>query len=82
MTVLRNMYKILIVLTLAISSCSSPNYKDPHVIIHTDFGKIEVELYPQKAPQSVAAFVSYINKGFYKKQFLLPCAESRGSSYR
>ena len=61
-----NMYKPLIILALTISSCSSPNYKDPHVIIHSDFGKIEVELYPQKAPHSVAAFVSYINKGLYK----------------
>ena len=48
-------------------SCSHPKYKDPHVLIETNFGDIEVELYPDKAPKSVAAFLSYVDAGFYKK---------------
>jgi Peptidyl-prolyl cis-trans isomerase (rotamase) - cyclophilin family len=47
-------------------SCAHPKYKDPHVIIETAFGDIEVELYPDKAPHSVAAFLSYVDSGFYK----------------
>ena len=47
-------------------SCSHPTYKDPHVVIETNFGDIEVELYPDKAPKSVAAFLSYVDSGFYK----------------
>lgn len=47
-------------------SCSHPKYKNPHVIIETSFGDIEVELYPDKAPKSVAAFLSYVDSGFYK----------------
>lgn len=47
-------------------SCTHPKYKDPHVLIETKFGDIEVELYPGKAPKSAAAFLSYIDSGFYK----------------
>jgi peptidyl-prolyl cis-trans isomerase A (cyclophilin A) len=47
-------------------SCSHKKYENPHVQIQTDFGDIEVELYPAKAPKSVAAFLSYIDSGLYK----------------
>jgi peptidyl-prolyl cis-trans isomerase A (cyclophilin A) len=47
-------------------SCSHPKYKNPHVLIETAYGDIEVELYPDKAPKSVAAFLSYIDSGLYK----------------
>ncbi len=47
-------------------SCSHPIYKEPHVLIETGFGDIEVELYPSKAPASVAAFLSYVDSGLYK----------------
>jgi peptidyl-prolyl cis-trans isomerase A (cyclophilin A) len=46
-------------------SCSS-NSKYPHIEIQTKFGDIEVELYPDKAPKSVAAFLSYVQKEYYK----------------
>ena len=46
-------------------SCSSPDHKYPRIEIHTVDGNIEVELYPAKAPKSVAAFLSYIDKGYY-----------------
>jgi peptidyl-prolyl cis-trans isomerase A (cyclophilin A) len=41
--------------------------KNPHVEIQTKFGVIELELYPQQAPKTVAAFLSYIDSGYYKK---------------
>src|SRR5437660_11026765 len=48
-------------------SCSShPTYKNPHVKIKTNFGDIEVELFPDKAPKSVAAFLLYVDSGLYK----------------
>ncbi|MEO6456405.1 MAG: peptidylprolyl isomerase [Ginsengibacter sp.] len=34
--------------------------------IQTQFGDIQVELYPGKAPKSVAAFLSYVDSGLYK----------------
>ena len=57
---------LLVCLLIIITSCSHPKYKEPHVLIETNFGDIEVELYPNKAPKSVAAFLSYVDSGFYK----------------
>ena len=34
--------------------------------IETNFGEIVVELYPAKAPKTVAAFLSYVDSGYYK----------------
>lgn len=57
---------LLFVAVVAAVGCSSPEYKNPHVEIRTRLGDIEVELYPDKAPKSVAAFLSYVEKGYYK----------------
>jgi peptidyl-prolyl cis-trans isomerase A (cyclophilin A) len=46
-------------------SCGRPAYKNPHVIIKTQFGDIEVELFPEQAPRTVAAFLSYVDSGYY-----------------
>ena len=46
-------------------SCNHPAYKNPHIIIDTQLGDIEVELFSDKAPKTVAAFLSYIDSGFY-----------------
>jgi peptidyl-prolyl cis-trans isomerase A (cyclophilin A) len=35
------------------------------VVIETSMGTIELELYPDKAPKTVANFLNYVNKGFY-----------------
>ncbi len=50
-------------------SCSIKKYKNPHVEIQTISGDIEVELFPGNAPKSVAAFLSYVDSGYYKKAF-------------
>lgn len=47
-------------------SCTHAKYKYPHVLIETRLGDIEVEPYPDKAPKSVGAFLSYVDSGFYK----------------
>ena len=52
-------------LVMAIAACSTPKYKNPHVRIKTTYGTIEAELYPDKAPKSVAAFLSYVDSGYY-----------------
>lgn len=46
--------------------CAAPDNKHPHVEIRTKLGDIEVELYPDKAPQSVAAFLLTVEAGYYK----------------
>lgn len=45
-------------------SCNH-QYAQPHILISTEWGNIEVELYPDKAPKSVAAFLSYVDAGYY-----------------
>jgi peptidyl-prolyl cis-trans isomerase A (cyclophilin A) len=60
------LYRNLLICLLCIISACSPKYKNPHVRIETKFGDIEVELYPDQAPKSVAAFLSYIDSGYYK----------------
>jgi len=47
-------------------SCNNTHYQHPTVKIKTLFGDIYVELYPDKAPKSVAAFLANIDSGIYK----------------
>ena len=51
---------------LLLFSCAHKKYKNPHVSIETQFGRIHVELFPDKAPKSVAAFLSNVDQGLYK----------------
>ena len=37
----------------------------PHVVLQTNFGKIVLELYPDKAPLTVENFLSYVRSGHY-----------------
>jgi len=60
---LRNIFLLTLLLFIA---CTSKKYENPHVIIETKYGKIEVELYPKQAPQSVAAFLRFVDSGYYK----------------
>jgi peptidyl-prolyl cis-trans isomerase A (cyclophilin A) len=57
----------LFIIAINILSCTHHSYKYPHVKIETNFGDIEIELYPDKAPKSVSAFLSYVDSGLYKE---------------
>ena len=35
------------------------------IILHTNFGEIKLELYPEKAPESVKNYVEYVKSGHY-----------------
>jgi len=66
---MRNTLFSLCLLLLAglLPACHTPSDPSkPHVIIQTDAGDIEVELYPLKAPRTAGAFLSYVDSGFYK----------------
>lgn len=57
---------LLILTTLALLlSCKQKNTTTPHIEIQTEKGDIEIELYPLKAPKTVAAFLSYIDSGYF-----------------
>lgn len=48
-------------------SCRVPSdIGNPHVVIETKYGEIEIELYADKAPITTAAFLSYVDSGFYE----------------
>lgn len=47
-------------------SCKQSNTREPHILIETGYGDIELELYPEKAPKTVAAFLANIDAGLYK----------------
>ncbi|MFZ1527618.1 MAG: peptidylprolyl isomerase [Ferruginibacter sp.] len=46
-------------------SCTQKHYDKPHIIIDTEYGDIEAELYPDKAPKTVAAFLKNVEDGVY-----------------
>lgn len=52
--------------TIAFFVSCKQQYKNPHITIETTYGDIELELYADKAPKTVAAFLSYIDSGFYE----------------
>jgi peptidyl-prolyl cis-trans isomerase B (cyclophilin B) len=39
--------------------------KNPRVILETSLGSIKLELFPDKAPVTVANFLAYVREGFY-----------------
>ena len=47
-------------------SCKHAAYKNPHIQITTAYGEIEVELFPGQAPKTVAAFLLYVDSGYFK----------------
>jgi cyclophilin family peptidyl-prolyl cis-trans isomerase len=64
-------------LALVIAACSGSNGENenagdtneagsnPVVVMTTNKGSVEIELYPDKAPVSVENFLSYVDSGFY-----------------
>lgn len=64
---MRKCFNYFFLITACIyTSCTSTKYKEPTVKIETNFGDIIVELYPEKVPKTVAAFLSYVDSGYYK----------------
>jgi peptidyl-prolyl cis-trans isomerase A (cyclophilin A) len=61
------MNKFIIILSaIFLISCNTTKYKNPHVLINTPYGEVEVELFPEQAPKTVAAFLLYVDSGYYK----------------
>ena len=54
-----------IVFTMNCNLSSDSQTNNPVVVIQTEVGDIEVELYPEKAPITVANFLAYVDEGAY-----------------
>jgi peptidyl-prolyl cis-trans isomerase A (cyclophilin A) len=63
---LRSSFFLSILIFLLACGPKSRNSETPHVLIQTGFGDIELELYAKQAPQTVAAFLRYVDSGYYK----------------
>ncbi|PVD52372.1 peptidylprolyl isomerase [Terrimonas sp.] len=60
-------FSLTVIIGGGILGCpSEKKYDNPVVIIQTKFGDIKVELYPEKAPLTVAAFLQHIDSGYFK----------------
>ena len=60
-------------LALLLTTIVSNSYAATKVEFKTNKGDFIVELYPKKAPKTVANFLQYIKDDFYKKNHLSPC---------
>ena len=55
----------LVAATLTMTADGAAAADNPKVALETSMGRIVVELYPDKAPASVANFLQYVNDGHY-----------------
>ena len=64
----KTLSSFLIIGLILICSCSNQpkKYDHPTIDIQTYFGDIIVELYPEKAPKTVAGFLSFVDSGYFK----------------
>ncbi len=58
--------KLLISLFLLALTVSTAYAGNPRVQMQTNVGNIVVELYPDRAPKTVANFLNYVKSGFYE----------------
>jgi peptidylprolyl isomerase len=59
------MKKILLILILIVGINLSAKDSNPHVILETTQGEIELELYPDVAPLAVENFTTHVKNGYY-----------------
>ncbi len=58
-------FRSFLALLAILASSGAQATANPLVMIKTNAGEMLVELYPQKAPKTVANFLSYVQGGFY-----------------
>lgn len=58
----------LTLLAGGLPACGSKIDNSPNVILETELGAIEIEVYPEKAPLSAGDFLNYVDRKFYHGQ--------------
>ena len=74
------MKKLFPVLLMLLLGCGQKKSSHPQIVITTSLGDIEAELYPEKAPKTVAAFLQYIDAGYYKNAVFYRVVMQEGMS--
>ncbi len=59
------MKKIVVALLMILSVNLSAQSKNPHVVLETNQGIIELELFPEVAPLAVENFTTHVKNGYY-----------------
>jgi len=59
------MKKIILALFVLLSVTLFAKEANPHIILETNQGKIELQLYPKVAPLAVENFVTHVKNGYY-----------------
>lgn len=54
-----------LIFAIGLSSIGASVYANTHMLVQTNYGNIEIELYDDKAPISTENFKNYANKKFY-----------------
>lgn len=63
---MRHLFALLMLVFFSHSALAADAKTNPQVTFETTHGNIVIELYPQKAPKTVANFLQYAESGFYK----------------
>lgn len=58
-------FSLPVIALILITSCGRPTNQNPQIRIYTSVGDMEAELYPDKAPKTVNAFLQNIDAGVY-----------------
>ena len=61
----RGFIRMFAALSLAATAHIANAADTPHVLLQTNMGNIELELYQEKAPKTVANFLEYVKSGHY-----------------
>ncbi len=54
-----------VAMVCALGGCEKKVVENPQIILETSSGKIILELYPDRAPETVKNFIAYIDSEFY-----------------
>lgn len=60
------LFLLFLIGTLFYSCEDTSSFKSPTIKIVTGYGDIYVELFPDKAPKTVAGFLSFVDSGYFK----------------
>jgi peptidyl-prolyl cis-trans isomerase A (cyclophilin A) len=74
------MKKLFPFIFLLLLGCGEKKSQYPGIVISTTLGDIEAELYPDKAPKTVAAFLQYVDSGYYSNAVFYRVVMQEGMS--